>query len=345
MFLRLRAKKFFQKATQVTAFILSIISLENQAFAKAKFDFIQMKDGSFREIIFNYPGDNGRYPLVLFVGGIGCYSMNALFGGPGSYLNATYQMAAKGLATVVVEKNGMGNSQGGKCTEMDFKSELENYTTLLQQLNRFPFVDPSKVIVFGHSMGGVFAPLIAKTYPVKALVVMGTLGQSWFDYSIENTIRQLKLGRWQDQDIANYVAIEKQVLTHLLKEKKSPAQIVALNPDYKNHLQLPMHYTFMHQLGDLDILKDWQEFDAKVLAIRPDADFLTSERDHRNVVATVNQKNPGSAELWVVKNMDHFFQNVSTEQESFDSSMGGKAVGYNKAFFLELADRCVQLAN
>ena len=45
---------------------------------------------------------------------------------------------------------------------MDFETELDGYRQALMALKGLEFVDPNKVIIFGHSMGGVMGPLLGR---------------------------------------------------------------------------------------------------------------------------------------------------------------------------------------
>ena len=60
-----------------------------------------------------------------------------------------------------VDKPGCGDSEGGPWTEIDFMTELDGYRQGLKALKASPFVDPEHVFLFGHSMGGVMAPLLS----------------------------------------------------------------------------------------------------------------------------------------------------------------------------------------
>jgi pimeloyl-ACP methyl ester carboxylesterase len=42
-------------------------------------------------------------------------------------------------------------------------------------LQRHPSVEPNRVVLLGISLGGVFAPVLAREKPVRGIVVLGTL--------------------------------------------------------------------------------------------------------------------------------------------------------------------------
>jgi esterase/lipase len=51
-------------------------------------------------------------------------------------------------------------------------------------------VDPERIYLFGHSMGGVLAPYLTAAVPVRGSMVYGTLARTWFEYQLENVRRQ-----------------------------------------------------------------------------------------------------------------------------------------------------------
>lgn len=291
---------------------------------------VPMRDGSYR-ISTVSTNNKGQYsPLVLFIGGIGCYTISPYSEGPASYSLVMKGLNQMGIATATVEKNGRGGSQGGACEKMDFVSELENYLTAVEEIQKTLGVDKSEMTVVGHSMGGVFAPIVSNRTGIKKAVVLGTLGQKWLDYSLENVDRQLRLAGYSESQINQYVAVEKEVLDLLLVQKKTPEQIKAINPDYAAHLQLPMDFRFMQQLNDLDILKEWNQFDGAVLVVRQKSDFLTSLRDHQRIVESAKD-----GLLWEAEGVDHFFQKANSEKESF-TSMSQGPLPLNHQFIAQL---------
>ena len=59
----------------------------------------------------------------------------------------------------------MGDCTGtATCEDIDFYTELNAFETAYQTIPKYSFLDTSQIYIFGHSMGGVIAPLI-KTHP------------------------------------------------------------------------------------------------------------------------------------------------------------------------------------
>ena len=84
----------------------------------------------------------------------------------------------QGYVTMRVEKSGVGDSQGPACGAIGYSQELDGYRAALSALKRHPSVDPGQVHLLGISLGGVFAPVLAREFPIRGIVVDRTLAAS-----------------------------------------------------------------------------------------------------------------------------------------------------------------------
>ena len=113
----------------------------------------------------------GRYPAFLYVQGMICESIDRPNAIDEVDTRLVHTMAAKGFVTMRVDKPGLGDSEGPPCSEIGFQEELEGYIAALDNLAWQPEVDPNRIYVFGHSMGGVMAPFLAKEGKVRGSIV------------------------------------------------------------------------------------------------------------------------------------------------------------------------------
>ena len=74
-----------------------------------------------------------------------------------------------------VDKPGAGDSEGPPCEESGFREELAGYQTALRALKADPAVDKNRVFLIGLSLGGFFAPLLARDVPVAGISAYGTI--------------------------------------------------------------------------------------------------------------------------------------------------------------------------
>ena len=113
---------------------------------------------------------------MLFLQGGGCSSIDVPWaaGRPGP-LSLLHAIALRGFVTMRVDKPGAGDSEGPPCAETGFREELAGYQTALRTLVADPAVDKGRVFLIGLSLGGFFAPLLARDLPVTGISAYGTI--------------------------------------------------------------------------------------------------------------------------------------------------------------------------
>lgn len=136
---------------------------------------------------------DGKAPAMLMVGGVHCAS-NEVFGNPAHPETRLYKsLTAAGFAIMVVDKPGVGDSEGEPCALGGFDVEVEAYRAAAKALAQTEGVDPARIFAVGVSMGGIQAPLIAETTPLKGIVTWGTVVMPWYDYLLASFRHRLVL--------------------------------------------------------------------------------------------------------------------------------------------------------
>jgi pimeloyl-ACP methyl ester carboxylesterase len=275
-------------------------------------------DGTRRRVIITKPRLSGARPAVLFLTGIGCGSQDNL--PPDSTVSQLlYGLTRRGFVTMRVEKSGVGDSEGPPCMspQVDLQAESRGYTAGLRALKGYDFVDGGNVFLFGLSIGGVVAPLVAKEVPVRGVVVAETIGKSWYEYELINLRRQLLL-RGHAYDEVERVVRRKEFCNHrLYVEGQTPEQIAKDAPDCAQlPSQPPAPYTYLRQVAGLNLAETWKAVDAPVLVVYGTSDFLTSLDEHQYLVDLINSFHKGRATLAAIDQMDHFLARAGTMRES-----------------------------
>ncbi len=273
--------------------------------------------------------DAKKLPALLFIQGLSCAPVDNVK----LYQNLLFPLSKSGIVTMRVEKPGVGDAEGGPCSEINFEQELDAYRQALKALKKTDFVDADRIFVFGHSMGGVMGPVLAVEEPVLGLAVYGTAVRTWMEYMLENTRRQTALAGASPAEVEQAVRRETLFQNELLIEKRSPKEIRERNADFaagyfaENMVDdahiFGRHYTFFQQLYEQRLAEAWAKFDGFALAIWGESDFVTSGIDHQLIADIVNAHNAGRGKYLPLPQTDHAFAKRPSLQAAMQAGMQG----------------------
>ena len=146
--------------------------LEEIAGVDSRYGVLQGPEGHrLRTILTRPSGTTGRLPAILFVQWLSCDSIEL----PAKQQDGWSRMLRRvaqdsGMALMRTDKAGVGDSEGD-CASLDYETELAGHRAALAALRRSPDVDPARIVVFGASMGGNYAPLVAAGEPVAGVMI------------------------------------------------------------------------------------------------------------------------------------------------------------------------------
>lgn len=296
-------------------------ALERVDGSEVRYDSVTVPGGYRLRTIITEPIDSpldrdGRRPGFLYVQGITCDSIDRPTMPEAPDTRIVHAMAKAGFVTLRVDKPGVGDSEGPPCPEIDFSTELEGYLAALRQLASLPGVDPERIYVFGHSMGGVMAPYLSAAVPVRGTVVYGTLARTWFEYQLENVRRQGELMAIPDAELTAMLQAEAKTSSLVLVEKKTLGDVWDRWPELRRPTQGLMldethqstrHMRFFHELQDLNLAEAWSRSTGAVLALWGEYDWVSSREDHERIERFVNARTPGAGSMQVIPRADHAF--------------------------------------
>lgn len=295
-------------------------------------------EGARRRTIITRPRNAGsgsaaskRYPVVLIMGGLGCYSLDGEFLKPSGYGPILAALNKRDYVTIRVEKTGEGDSEGPACTDPKATAELEagGYVAALRALKSYDFVDPARVFIFAHSLGPLIGALALpqEKGAVHGFIAAETIGRSWFEYMLENGRRQSALVGEPFDEVDTDVRTNLPCLYHFHVEHQSGADVSKLGSDcaalVRSYAGVPD--TYMHQIGDISLAKQWKQLDFPVLVIYGASDPVTSSDESSYLVNLINSFHPGRATYAELPGMGHDFARYASPADFMNRSAAGQA--------------------
>jgi uncharacterized protein len=281
--------------------------------------------GRLRTIVTRPKAIPGKRPGLLLIQGIGTFSVDNPRGALSGYREIVDDFTRQGFVTLRVDKPGCGDSEGGPASRVDFDAELDGYRQALKALRGRADVDPANVFVFGHSMGGVMAPLLGPDVPVRGIIAYGTIARTWAEYLPENFRRQAELSGMPYSAIDRQAKVDAALMTRLFVDNLDPREVAEKFTELRDRVgQLfPDGETlggrsaaFYRQLAGKNLGEAWETFGGHALAIWGRADYVSNEDDHALIARIVNKAHPGQGTFLALDGIDHGFLKAASPRES-----------------------------
>ncbi|MBC5991274.1 alpha/beta hydrolase family protein [Pontibacter cellulosilyticus] len=316
---------------------------ETDPNAEVIYDEVKTENG-YTRLIAKKPKGKGKYPAVFFIQGYGCGSIDNLppYDPQRKLMDG---LVEKGYAVFKMDKPGSGDSQGSApCTEIAYAEELAAFSAGLKKLKTYDFVDAENVFLFGHSLGGNTAPIIASESKVKGIVVYGVAGKPWYEYMQDVFREQRAVVGTDPVQIDEDMKVLAPLTYEFMIQKKSPEEL-AKNPAYKPYLEQSFdydgkghvfgrHYTFMQGIQEAPLNKAWRDANTNSLVIYGEADIASiSPHNSQLLTDAINTMHPGSATYKFLLGTDHGFIKVGTKQDLLRLQQSGKFGAYMRDNF------------
>ncbi len=293
------------------------------------YDDFSFDNGLLRTIIDKPQGDK-KFPAILFIQGYTCSSIDNM-GNNHPYIRLCKELCEKGYVVMRMEKPGIGDcSNETKCADLDFHTEKNAFLKALQELKKYDFVDTSNVFIWGHSLGGIIAPIIANEEHVKGVIVYGTTIKPWREYLIEMFRFQYPLLGVDYVENEENISILYQIIHKLYIDKQTPAEIAkdsvlaeylrgSFLYDGKDRI-LTRNYKAYVQIDDYNMAEQWRDAATNSLVFWGSADLEAfSKFDHETIVDVVNHYHPGKGTFIHLKNTTHSFAKVESMQHGIEN--------------------------
>jgi len=278
--------------------------------------------GRRQRVFLTRPDAPGRHPAVMLMRGFSCRSSEFPFAPntPLRLLLAAWTRA--GYCTFRVEKPGVGDSEGPPCPDNDFSAELAGSRAGLEYLRGVDFVDAERIAMFGHSVGGMIAPLLAAERRVAGIGTLGTSADSFSGCASASRRRQLILGRVPIGDLSAMEALQQL----LVPGRLSLDEALQRRPDLATVAPklLPAGrlfgrtLTYSRELDAAPLEAAWKALDAEVAVFHAEYDYVCIREEAARIVALVNEHGCGRARLVELPGTGHLLYTHASLQAAFD---------------------------
>lgn len=266
-----------------------------------------------RSFVTRPAGATGRLPAVMLVQWVSCGSVEFR---PDRTSDLKEIALNSGLVLLRVDRAGTGESEGPSCETLDYDTELRHYRDALDQLARHPWVDGSRIVIFGSSLGATMAPLVAADKGVAGVMVQGGGAVTYLERMINfERLFLERSGRYPPQAIDGEMR-RRIAFQQLYLSGETPDQVAAERPDLagvwqatRGGAEAAPHYgrpyAWHWQAARKDFLAAWAMLDAPVLVLHGEYDQFEPRHGHQLIADTVNRLRPGTATFIEVEKADH----------------------------------------
>jgi len=275
-----------------------------------------------QRIVVSKPKNKSKAPAIVFIGGIGCYTLDNPMDTTMSEIRLLNSLTRAGYVCVRAEKPGVGDNMNCKpCNEISFKEELDGYVKTVKTIKSYDYVDSNQVYIIGHSMGGVMAPLIAEETAIKGIIAYGTIGSNFIEYLAKTRRTIGEAFNWKPDETDDYIKDYCECATYYFVEKMTTAEAAKKKEACKDYLSIFDYRSrpYNNELYDLNIPGVWKTFTGKALLMWGESDYISSKEDHQIITQTVNAYHPGNAEFVTVKATNHGMKYANSFQEAKQS--------------------------
>lgn len=286
----------------------------------------------FLRTIVHKPYGAARFPAVFYLQDYTCSSIDFSKDSLSSIKKMVDGWVKAGYVVIRVEKPGIGESEGTKdCARLNYQEELTAYQNAFASLKKLPFIDSTQVFLFGHSSGGIAAPLLAaKTkFKPRGIMVYGAVVKPWFEYMLDLFRKRPVLFKEPLQSVEVNTRMITPLLYEWLVQGRSAGDLFT-DPDFEAILtskENPLSYykgtffgrssTYFSDLNRLNLVQTWIQAAVPTLAIYGEFDSQAISPESSQMIAQlINEVRPGKGTYKLLKGTDESLVKVHSFEEA-----------------------------
>ena len=274
-------------------------------------------------------GARGKLPVVVFVPWLSCDAIENPFGardGWGRMLETV--MRESGMQVVRVEKPGVGDSAGPDCASSDLEDDLAAFRAGIRAALADPLVDASRLFLFGGSIGGALAPVLASEFSVRGVIAAGGFARTWYEHMLDIERRRLTLSGAKASEVNAAMKGFAEFYDLTLRAGLTPAQAVARNPllrklwyDAPGH-QYGRLMRYYQQVQALDVEGAFERLAVPTLIVWGEYDWIMGREESDRAAAIMIARDPSLLTYVIRPRMDHHFQTYADPRQAFVEENG-----------------------
>jgi hypothetical protein len=261
------------------------------------------------DVFVTVPEQSGRRPALLYLPALGTTTLVCDFEAHALGVLLS-RLTATGFVTLRAEP------RVGASLEDMLVAHRASHSFLLS----LPEVDPERVFLFGHSLGGTLAPHVAAR--ARGIVTYGAPSRSWSECMARSALRQLELFGLTGEELAREAELAARLYREVFEGGMEPADLMSSDPairasraatDVRENTLFNRAPDFDRALQRLDLEKAWK-MTANVLAVSGAHDWVVDSDDHRRIA--------GWAERGValtLPGLDHWMQRHPSRASSYQN--------------------------
>jgi dienelactone hydrolase len=307
--------------------------LERIPGVESSYGVLNTREGQrLRTIVTRPRGSTQRLPGILFIQWLSCDTIEL----PEERRDGWARMLRRviresGLVVWRTEKAGVGDSEG-TCATLDYDTELSHHRQAFEALKRLPYVDPSRLIVFGASMGANMAPLVAAGQSVAGVMTWGGGAKTWFERQLGFSRRAIELSGERPDQIAERLTQHARFYSEYLLNGRTPAEIARTDaalgdvwsdiPGVDGALHYGRSPVFHQQAQAQDWTAAWASIEAPVLVLYGEYDWFEDVAGAETILRVVNHGAEKRGVLEIIPRMDHHFAEYPSPEAAFHEQGG-----------------------
>ncbi|HJU43988.1 MAG TPA: alpha/beta hydrolase [Vicinamibacterales bacterium] len=307
-------------------------ALEQIPKIESIYGVLRTREGQrLRTIVTRPQGSTQRLPGVLFIQWLSCSTVELPEKSNDGWSRMLRRLIQEsGFVVWRTEKAGVGDSEGD-CAALDYDTELSHHRQALDAFRQSSLVDPTRIVVFGASMGANMAPLVASGQPLAGVVTWGGGAKTWFERQLGFSRRAMELSGDKPEQISGRMTRHARFYAEYLLNGRLPSQIskedASLGDVWRDipGVDGGLHYgrppLFHQQAQRQDWTAAWATITAPVLVLYGEHDWFEDVSAAQTILRAINRE---SAErvLKVIPRMDHHFAEYPSPEAAFREQGG-----------------------